>query len=86
MRAIPIYEAYVTAVLQTGLFLVFFPCEIDQFRSTSVRKNCGLRWTQRILRVHWPDKISNISLWERTQQIPATGNGKEEMEMVRAHA
>ena len=26
---------------------------------------------RRVLRVHWPDKISNISLWERTQQIPA---------------
>ena len=25
----------------------------------------------RILKVHWPDKISNISLWVRTQQIPA---------------
>ena len=25
----------------------------------------------RILRVHWPDKISNISLWERAQQITA---------------
>ena len=26
---------------------------------------------RRILRVHWPDKISNISLWERAQQILA---------------
>ena len=37
---------------------------------------------RRILRVHWPDKISNISLWERAQQIPAEreigGNGDGE--------
>ena len=26
---------------------------------------------RRIPRVHWPDKINNISLWERAQQIPA---------------
>jgi len=29
--------------------------------------NSSLR---RILKVHWRDKISNISLWERTQRIP----------------
>ncbi len=26
---------------------------------------------RRILKIHWPEKISNIRLWERTQQIPA---------------
>ena len=26
---------------------------------------------RRILKVHWPDKINNTSLWEKTQQIPA---------------
>ena len=42
---------------------------------------------RRILRVHWPDKISNISLWERAQQITAEREIKrrEEMEMDRTH-
>ena len=26
---------------------------------------------RRILHIHWPDKISNIDLWKKTQQIPA---------------
>ena len=28
-------------------------------------------YLRRILRLHWPDKICNISLWERAQQISA---------------
>jgi hypothetical protein len=46
---------------------------------TTVRKiqtfiNSCLR---RILRIHWPEKISNTELWQRTNQTPAEGELKK---------
>ena len=56
MKSVLLYGAETWRMTQTTLN------KIQTFINTCLR---------RILRIRWPDKISNVDLWEKTQQLPA---------------